>query len=205
MKKVFVSVLLLSLVVCLVGCSNRNFREYKELPKDKVLVLANGDRMANNTTTVISQSYLTKAVSRNYTLLRSSFKTGAVGEVQYQNYWYRINVTQVTDQELLGKQTVTVNTSYAYLIYTEDESLSVKTTIVTSTSFDYKGGWVEREYEKIVNLNDYFATETELYSAIPEFRSQIDSDNIEKYYLDITVPTTTETNYQQINTFYYFD
>jgi uncharacterized protein YcfL len=205
MKKIITSILLFTLMIFLFGCSNTSLREYKNLSSEQVLVLTTGERYANNTTMVESESYLTKVIARTYTLYRSFNQTGATGEVQYQNYWYRINVIQTTDQELLGKQIITVDTYYAYLIYTENESLSVKKTTVTQTSFDYNGGWIEREYQKVINLNSYFANEAALSSAIPELATQIDSDNIEKYYVDITSPTITAVTYQQINTFYYFD
>ncbi len=210
MKRVVTFVVVFCFLIILFGCSNKSSpesttREYKSLTKEQVLVLSTGERFANNTTTEESDSYLTKIIARTYNLVKSSSQTNFPGEVQYQSYWYRITSTQTTDQELLGKRTVAVDTNYAYLIYTEDESLSVKTTTVTKTTFDYKGGWVERYYQRTINLNGYFASEEELYSVIPEFASQIDSDNIEKYYIDVTVPTATITNYQQVNTFYYFD
>jgi len=206
MKKIITAILMFCLLFLIIGCSNKsNLREYVNLEKEQVLVLSSGERLANNTTTVESDSYLTKVITRTYNLNKSSYQTGTIGEVNYQNYWYRITVTQTTDQQLLGKKTETVDTDYAYLIYTENESLSIKKNIVTKTTFDYKGGWLEIEYEKIINLNTYFISETALYLAIPEFSTQIDSDNIEKYYVDVTNPNITATTYQQINTFYYFD
>lgn len=203
-----IAVLAFTLISCTAAKAAKNdsgFREYVKLPTDKILVTGSGERLANTTSTFSTQSYITKIVSMTYTLQRSYYQSGVQNEFQYGDYWYRLNISQVTDQELLGTQTIKTDTSYEYLIYTENEALSIKKTTVTSTSFDYEGGWIEREYIKNVELNGYFLNQAELFDAIPQFKAMIGTKNTQKYYIDVTVPVTTNVTYNNVNDFYYFE
>lgn len=211
-KKIIAAILILSLAFLIIGCSKEkeiilvesNLREYTQLSKESVLVLSTGERLANNTTSVESNSYFSKVISRTYNVLRSTYQTGANGEIHYQSYWYRIEVLETRDQEFLGKKTETIDTSYAFLIYTENESLSIKKITETTVSFNYEGGWRSIEFERIINLNSYFDSEDTFLSAIPELFEKI-QNTPDKYYVDVTVPITTFATYQQISNFYYFD
>ncbi|MDY0276771.1 MAG: hypothetical protein RBQ97_01665 [Acholeplasma sp.] len=203
MKKIFLLLSLAGLGVLMVGCTKKGPREYTELAKDKVIVLADGTRYVNTVVEDTQEYYLQKVEKRTYTLIRNNVEQGLQAEFKHGEYWYHLETSDIHTSELLGNHTVKVETVYSYVIYTKDESISIKVRTERNPSFDFTGGWLEREYKKEVKLNGYFTSESALIEAIPNFKDLIKSS--EKYFVDTTNVNTVSINLITNNQYYYFE
>jgi len=196
-------VLLAVLTTILAGCSSSTYRSYQDLPNNKVLTVG-GTKLLNYSdvnTTPVNLSY---TFSVGYTLSRYLYNPGSGDIVQYNNYYYLWTVSATAEQEELGNKTTSTDYKYAYLVYSENEALSVKTTISTETSYNFNGGWIIKNFDFTTELNGYFASFSALKAAVPELAAKIDVSGTKKYYVDVTTPKTVATSYQQYTTFYYF-
>lgn len=147
--------------------------------------------------------YLEVITRKTYTLNRSVNQFGLTDAYFYNGFWYTLTVSVETDEELLGMRTQDLSYEVSYLILETNEAIAIRETATITTTFDYVGGWTNRTFVKRLILNNWF-TETTLQAFLPDLYTKIDANNIETYYLDVTVPTVFESQINFVDGFYYF-
>jgi len=121
------------------------------------------------------------------------------------SYYFYWSVETVEETQLLGNKTAKTEYTYSYLPYNEDNSIVVRTNAVTTYSYDYQGGFIEKEIEYIIDLNGYFISFDEVKESYPELANAAYTGNTsDKYYvkIDNSKDVYTDTN-NFTNTYYY--
>ena len=188
-----------------------NTSELVPLPKGATLHIGAQGEVTNTSQEVEEDVYLTVVsfvtCSLNRTYVNSSYNVpdNYFRSSPTSNYYYHWSVSTITEEVLIGKRTTKTETIYEYLPYAEGESITVKSTTVTSYSYNYQGGFVEKPLEYTVDLNGYFNSLTDLRAANEDLADFINSENeSNKYYVDTTTPTTTQTYTQNFTSTYYY-
>ena len=146
---------------------------------------------------------LTYNIEVTYNLLRSSYSSSDY--IYYNGYYYYWSMTTKSESEELGKKTTKYTYTYSYLPYGEDENVVVKSKVYAQTTYDYKGGWVERETKVTINLNGYFSTFDVLNEKCPELAKKVDKNTVRQYYIDVITPDSVNTTTEKYTTFYYIE
>ena len=210
MKKFLLICLALSMVLCLGACTSSatsSKNKFVALEDDEILVVGSASKpfmnYENEQETIRTLSY---TVSVTYTLQRSYHDYGYQNDaVLYNNYYYYWSVdTQSATQEL-GTETVKKVYQYFYLPYGESENVVVKSVVRTQVSYDYDGGWVEKDVKVNTDLGGYFATFESLKAQCPELAEKIDVNTTRKYYVDTTTPDHVSTDEKFYDSYYYIE
>lgn len=205
MKKLLLIFIALAMSFSIVACGSH--KEFVELGADKVLVIGNtGERFMNHISENETVSTLTYALSVTHTLHRSSYSYSTNGSyVQHDGYYYYWDTETQYETEELGKKTTKNTFTYSYLPYGDDENIAVKTTVLTEVSYDYSGGWIEKNVNVSTDLNGYFSSFAILKAACPELAEMIDVSTTRKYYVDVTTPKSIYNDETYYNTYYYIE
>ncbi len=207
MKKFICFLLLAITILPLFSCTNdiETNNTFTRL-KDNEVLTANNSRYMNLETETETIQELEYIISVSYTLYRSSYSPSSTNtSIYYNGYYYYWIASSITEKEQLGLQTVKSTTVYEYLPLVESESVVIRSITKTETTFDYKGGWIEKDVEVKTNLSGFFSSFDILKTDCPELAELIDTDNTRKYYIDVTVPDNITYNSHQINSYYYID
>ena len=208
MKKILLLALAAIMILSLVACGSKEMKtknKFTALGDGEVLTIGeSGAQFVNREKESVTIQTLSYTQSVTYTL-RRSYYSSSQDEVLYNSYYYSWTTNTQTETQELGKKTTKTIYTYEYLPYKEDESVAVKTNILTKVSFDYDGGWIEKPVEVTINLSGYFESFNTLKSACPQLAELIDTKPTQKYYVDVTIPdsiTSSETFY---NSYYYIE
>ena len=156
------------------------------------------------TETVSTLEYVTSAT---YTLKRTSSYYSLSGSyVYYNDYYYYWDSNIQTETVELGTKTTTRTINYSYIPYQEDRGVLIIQKTAYKTSYDYSGGWIEKDVDVTVNVNrGYFKSFEELTNLCPELAALIDVSTPRKYYIDVTTPDSITYEEQLYDSFYYVE
>ena len=221
MKKIvsiiMVVALSMALVMCFASCSTKDKKSgiegaeaLVELPKGTTLCVG-GQMFINNVQETETDAYLTYtskvvySLNRVYLYSHENVPNGYFRASETSNYYYYWTKQEITEQALLGKKTVTIETKYSYLPCAEGEMVIVKTEKNTKTTCDYEGGLIEKDISYEIDLNGYFVSVDDMTTKIPDLAFAAYTGNeSDKYYVDVTIPnTTTYSTNTYTNTYYY--
>lgn len=175
---------------------------FTDLKKDEALFVGTEDTFVNLENTKKETVSLSYTVSVKYSLVRSSYEHS--NAIEYEGYYYYWNTAETTDEAILGNKTTTTTLTHSYLPYGQDENIVVRSETKTTTSYDYKGGWIEKDFSYELNLNNYFSNFAALKTACPELASKIDVSGKKKYYVDVTTPEKTYVQMETFESTYYY-
>ena len=155
----------------------------------------------------VSVRNLTYVQSVTYTLHRYYYPdySGGTEYVKYGNYCYYWTTETTRASEKLGNQITKTTYTHSYLPYLENEGVDIKTTATTEVSFDYDGGWVEKDVTVTTILNGYFDSFASLKHLCPDLADQIDTRATRQYYVDVTVQDNISSYHNFYDTYYYIE
>jgi hypothetical protein len=209
MKKIAVLLLATIMLMSLISCGadgpipNNTFIS---LSNDEILYIGqNGGHFMNYEDKNVTIDKLNYVYAEEYTLWRNYSPSSYYDYVEYEGYYYYWSKQTTNETVELGERTMTTIFSYSYLPYLENEGVDVKVTAKTTVSFDYEGGWIEKDTAVDINLNGYFESFEALKTACPELAKKINTTTTRKYYVDVTIPDNIETEHNFYNTYYYIE
>ena len=207
MKKTILLLLLTAILLSFASCSMSNdppINKFIELKNNETLYIGETQEQFMNYENVVETvETLTYPIAVTYTLQRSSVETP--NSVSYKNqYYYWEEVAQTTTQTL-GKSTETTTYKFSYLPYGENENVAIKATVYTSVSYDYEGGWIEKDVAVTCNLNGFFASTSTLQQACPALAEKINLRTTRQYYVDTTTPDNIWTEQEFYDSYYYIE
>lgn len=207
MKNLIAFILCLVAALGLCSCNSApTSTENKFIPLEDDQTLCVGSYIfMNYENKTTSTTYLTFTKKITYRLVSSYYSNGTQS-VEYNGRYYYWEKSETTDEEILGNKTVKTTVLYSYLPYTNAENIAVKSTQITSTSFDYAGGFVTKPYDLSIDFSNYFSSAEDLKNALPDLYNQLPAKAEKTYYIDVTVVPTTQTSTQTYtSTYYYFE
>ena len=210
-RKVYEKTLLLLLTVImiftLVSCNSKKMEtknKFTRLGDAEILTIGTtGTRFMNYEKETVTVKELTYTLAVTYTLHKATYDYGE--SVLYGGYYYYWTTSNQTETQELGKQTTKKTYIYEYLPYKENENVAVKTNVLTKVSFDYEGGWIEKNVDVTTILNGYFDSFEALKLACPQIAELIDTKPTRKYYVDVTVPDNLVSSEEFYDSYYYIE
>ena len=204
MKKILLILVAVVIALSFTACGSANVNTMTDLKKNEVLVV--GGETFINAETVIEEEdmdfrYVTKTV---YTLNRTLNPVNS-NYVEYNGYYYYWTQENTYNEEILGKSTTTETVTFSYLPILENEKIAVKKKTVYKTSYNYSGGWVDKSREVEFKLGGYFYSYDSIVSSCPALAEKIDAKTTVKYYIDVTTPDYVDYEYDEYNSYYYFE
>lgn len=201
--------LILSCLLCgclVAGCSKNdieeNYRTYQKLSKDMVLDVG-GEKFSNTAETIDTREHVDYLKNKIYRLNRDTYRV--TNSVAYNGYYYYWSVENVYESLLLGTKTVTTTKDISYIIYGEEENISVKTKITETTKYSYESTILEKNFSSTFDFNGYFASLDEIKQLCPELLDGVEIQGINIY--PVNAKEKTEIFYEDNNysEFYYFE
>ena len=210
------AVITLAALLLATGCAEQvtgkvqGASELIALPKNATLHVGYSKTFKNTVDETSSAVYLDYVKNITYSLKRTYYYYDDVPENYFKvngrdNYYYYWEKSVTTEQALLGNRTARTETVYSYLPYGDGESIMVKTTTVTTYSFDYEGGFIDKNIEYYTDLNGYFYSFDALKTEYPDLAAAAYTGNLsDKYYVDTKVRSVTETKKDEFSNTYYY-
>ena len=209
MKKIAVLLLATIMLMSLISCGADDpvpNNTFISLSNDEILYIGqNSGRFMNYEDENVTIDKLNYVYAEEYTLWRSYSPSSYYDYVEYEGYYYYWNKYTTNENVELGERTTTTNYSYSYLPYLENEGVDIKVTAKTTVSFDYEGGWIEKDVTVDIDLNGYFESFEALKTACPELAKKIDTTTTRKYYVDVTIPDNIATEHNFYDKYYYIE
>ena len=110
-----------------------------------------------------------------------------------------------TDTAQLGNVTIKNTYKYSYLPYGENENVVVKTTVTTEKSYDFVGGFIERDSIIELDLNGYFSDRADLKEKCLDLYNLLDLEEKKQYFVDTEIPPITQSTSEEFSTYFYIE
>ena len=202
MKKAIAILILLTMSLFIFSCGRIN--KFTELENDEVLYVGPSKRYMNHEDENTVENLLTYTTKTKYELFRS-YNNYNTGSVKYGDYYYYWSKTTETDTVSLGKETTKNTYKYSYLTYGENENIVVKTTVTTEKSYDFTGGFIEKDSEIEIDLNGYFSSREDLKEKCVDLYNQLDLNEKKQYFVDTEIPSITQSTKEELSTYFYIE
>ena len=202
MKKTVAILILLTMSLFIFSCGRIN--KFTELENDEVLYVGANRRYMNYEDENTVEKLLTYTTKTKYELFRT-YNTYNTGSVKYGDYYYYWSKTTETDTVSLGKETTKNTYKYSYLTYGENENIVVKTTVTTEKSYDFTGGFIEKDSEIEIDLNGYFSSREDLKEKCVDLYNQLDLNEKKQYFVDTEIPPITQSTKEEHSTYFYIE
>ncbi|MBQ4510933.1 MAG: hypothetical protein II984_09425 [Clostridia bacterium] len=202
MKKAIAILILLTMSLFIFSCGRIN--KFTELENDEVLYVGANRRYMNYEDENTVENLLTYTTKTKYELLRT-YNDYNTGSVKYGEYYYYWRKTTETDTVSLGKETTKNTYKYSYLTYGENENIVVKTTVTTEKSYDFNGGFIEKDSEIEIDLNGYFSSREDLKEKCVDLYNQLDLNEKKQYFVDTEIPPITQSTKEELSTYFYIE
>lgn len=180
-----------------------NYTKFTTLEQNQTLNIGTTLSFKNNQSSKTENYYLEYLNKVTFVLCRSSYQIGTES-VLYDGYYYYWDYETEFDNELVGTQTTTVTTTYSYLIYGENEHITVKSTTETAVTNDFNTKMISKAFTTEYQLFGYFASITELATACPELVKQLPTTTTIKHLIPTPETTYSYTEDTYRNTYFYF-
>lgn len=208
-KKILALVMATLSISCLFACNDDGststpVKTFTALANDETLHIGTRTPLINMTSTDTQEMYFSYVIDYVYTLHRTSYSYSNENYISYGGYYYYWTTTSTSTEAYLGTKTTVTTVSYSYLPYAQDECIAVKYTTLTETSFNYQGGFFNRNFNYNLVLNDYFLSYNDLKEQVPELANQIDVSKSKRYYVDTVVPTQKSVSTQTYTDTYFY-
>ena len=202
MKKAIAILILLTMSLFIFSCGRIN--KFTELENDEVLYVGANRRYMNYEDENTVEKLLTYTTKTKYELLRT-YNDYNTNSVKYGEYYYYWSKTTVSDTVSLGKETTKNTYKYSYLTYGENENIVVKTTVTTEKSYDFTGGFIEKDSEIEIDLNGYFSSREDLKEKCVDLYNQLDLNEKKQYFVDTEIPPITQSTKEELSTYFYIE
>lgn len=216
MKRILAIVLVIASLLGLSACGDTS----NDALTNKFIVLGAGETLNIGTTMSVTNSvtetteeyYLDYVSAVTYTLHREYWSSyyGTVPEGYYResetsNYYLYWEKDVITSSAYMGNVTQKKECTYQYIPYAQSESIAVKRIVATSYSYDFAGGFIEKEILYNIDLNGYYESMEELERLHPDFAKMAYTGNTsDRYYVDTTIPKEIVVSEQSYSNTYYY-
>ena len=208
-------------VSMLCGCKNNDKKSlapsFSLLQRGQTLNIGTSNKFTNYQTTTTKDYYLTYTKSATATLYRhsSSYYNYYNGTSNYSNtmtfpffydgMYYRWEITEVTDNMLMGSKTETKIVTYEYLIFGEDKNIVVRTTTQNETTYNFSVRECNIPCNMTYNLSGYFSSIEDLKEKAQYIYDGLTVQEYNKYYIEEPKTNYTYNESTYNDTYFYFN